>query len=94
MNSNGILTRVEIFLYSTLTSSMSGINHLRGNFNIVGQSKHSMDPDPSNAQTSTQTGQNSIALYRELIKVVLPALFLWIILGFAAGFLIGLLQPR
>jgi hypothetical protein len=96
MNANAFVTRFEIFMYSTLTSAMSGINQLRAKFQQI-------SPISSTPQAKADLGQillndelkkGPFALSWETFKAVLPPLFLWIVLGFAAGFLIGMLKPR
>lgn len=96
MNANAFFTRFEIFLYSALTALMSGINHLRSKFQDGSSSQF-----PSSAKTDfgqilldDQLKKGTFALAWETVKTVLPPLFLWIVLGFAAGFLIGMLKPR
>jgi hypothetical protein len=96
MNTKAIFTRFEIFMYSTLTSAMSGINHFRSKV----QDGSSIAATPSANADFGQTlladelKKGPFALTWETVKTVLPALFLWIVLGFAAGFLIGMLKPR
>jgi hypothetical protein len=96
MNANAIFTRVEIFLYSTLTSAMSGINHLRSKVQDVSSiaAKPSTNSDFGQILLDDELKKGPIALTWETVKAFLTPLFLWIILGFAAGFLIGMLKPR
>ncbi len=96
MNANVFLTRFEIFMYSTLTSAMSGINHLRTKFQDVSTipTQHSMNGEADQIALNDQPTRGSLSLTWESIKVALLPLCLWIILGFAAGFLIGMLKPR
>jgi hypothetical protein len=96
MNTGGILNRVEIVAYSTLTSILSGINHLRG---ITGQSAASLNPPAQavpeqQAREFPQVQKFSLSLIWYSIKEFVPPLFLWLVLGFAGGFLIGMVQPR
>jgi hypothetical protein len=96
MDANAIFTRFEIFIYSTFTSALSGINHLRskvqGGSSIAAQSNSKSDFGQILLDDELKKGP--FALTWQTVKAVLPPLFLWIILGFAAGFLIGMLRPR
>jgi hypothetical protein len=96
MNANAFLTRCEIAIYSTLTSAMSGINHLRAKFQDVASipAKPSAKTDFGQILLDDQVEKGPFDLSWETVKAVLPLLFLWIVLGFAAGFLIGMLKPR
>ncbi|NJD58389.1 MAG: hypothetical protein C3F13_06685 [Anaerolineales bacterium] len=96
MNTGGILNRVEIVMYSTLTSMLSGVNHLRG---IPGQSAASLNPpaqavSEQQAHAFPQAQKFSLSIIWDSIKEIVPPLFFWLVLGFAAGFLIGMVQPR
>jgi hypothetical protein len=96
MNANAIFTRFEIFLYSTLTSAMSGINHLRSKVQDVSSitAQPSATTDFGQILLDDELKKGPFALTWETVKAILPPLFLWIVLGFAAGFLIGMLKPR
>jgi hypothetical protein len=95
MNTGSILNQVEIMTYSTLTALMSGFQRLRG----IPQSIQPLNQ-------STQVLENPVGFENEFvhehnltkvwtsIKESVPPLFLWLVLGFAAGFLIGMVQPR
>jgi len=96
MNTPGILNRVEIVVYSALTSVMSKVNHLRGN---VGQTISPADQPTQLAEDpavydNQQSHQRSLYMVWNSIQEIVPLLFLWLMLGFAAGFLIGMVQPR
>jgi hypothetical protein len=96
MNANAFITRFEIFLYSTLTYAMSGMNHIRAKLHEVTtmQAQPSAKTDFGEILLDDQQNKGPLAPSWETIKVILPPLFLWIVLGFAAGFLIGMLKPR
>ncbi len=96
MNENAFLTRFEIFLYSTLTFMMSGINHLRGKILDVSSisSQPSSKTDFGQILLDDQVKKAAFTPSMETVKTFLLPIFLWIILGFAAGFLIGMLKPR
>jgi hypothetical protein len=95
MYTGGILNRVEIMTYSMLTSLMSGMERLRG----LPQSWQSLNPPApaSESHAVIEKGlipEQSLSKVWSLIKDTVPPLFLWLVLGFAAGFLIGMVQPR
>jgi hypothetical protein len=95
MNTGGILNRVEIMTYSILTSLMSGMERLRG----LPHSWQSLNPPTPafESQVVIEKGlvhEHSLSKVWSLIKDTVPPLFLWLVLGFAAGFLIGMVQPR
>jgi hypothetical protein len=96
MNGNAFITRFEIIMYSTLTSVMSGMDHLRAKFQNVAVLPAPPTPNSEADQfvLDAQPQRGSFSLTLDSIKIAMFSLFLWIILGFAAGFLIGMLKPR
>ena len=94
MNSNVFFNRIEILLYSTLISTMSGLNHLRAHV------QHSAEIPTvtlwDDEVEPTQLDEQSIDRTQNLrwisIKEAIIPLLLWVILGFAAGFLIGMIR--
>jgi hypothetical protein len=95
MNSNTFLNRAEIILYSTLISVMSGINHLRAQIQQYSTSleQHSPGEELGSMLVNEQYQERSLLVYWKSIQQALLQLFLWIILGFAAGYLIGMIKP-
>lgn len=96
MNSNAFFNRVEILLYSALISAMSGINHLRAqiqHLSIV-PLQHSPVGEADPTQLNNQYQARSLLPSWKSIQQALLPLLLWVILGFAAGFLIGMIKPR
>ena len=95
MNSNTVLNRIEILLYSSLISAMSGLANLRAHLqhstDLPAQPKTNDDAEPT--KPSDQGKARSLTLSLISIREALIPLFLWIILGFAAGFLIGMIHP-
>jgi hypothetical protein len=95
MNSNAFFNRVEILLYSTLISAMSGINKLRTHvqhlFIIPIQNSPDLQANPT--QLNNQFQEKSQLVSWKSIKQAFLTLCLWVILGFAAGFLIGMIKP-
>jgi hypothetical protein len=96
MNSNAFFNRIEILLYSTLISAMSGINHLRAH--IQHSSAIPTHPSPDVEAEATQLNGElkvrSLSMSWNSFKEALLPLLLWVVLGFAAGFLIGMINPR
>jgi ABC-type nitrate/sulfonate/bicarbonate transport system permease component len=94
MNSSRMLNRVEIMLYSSLISVMSGMNRIKGNVQHLTSltTGQSVEGAMANGQVGNiSTGKTLVQAWKTL-EQVLVAMFLWAILGFAAGFLIGMLQ--
>lgn len=95
MNSNTFLNRIEILMYSSLISVMSGLSNLRAHFqqatDLVGQPTVIREVLP--VIPRVQTKESSLSMSLISIREALLPLLLWIILGFAAGFLIGMIHP-
>jgi hypothetical protein len=95
MNANTFFNRFEIFFYSALISAMSWISHFRTGSQVG--SVHQRQPAPHGETGSIQqmdlSQPKSFALSWQSIKAALLPLLLWTVLGFAAGFLIGMLSP-
>lgn len=95
MNSISIFSKLEILLYSALTSLMSGIGHLKSRAQHLAippfLPRHSADqaPDSLNNHIAART----VSIRWDVIQQALLALLLWTVLGFAAGFLIGMIRP-
>ena len=95
INSNALLDHIEISFYSILTSCLSGANRIRGRVNRLQKTSHYplnnegvgtylINSDiPEKSQISSWTN----------ISQTLITLVIWMILGFAAGFLTGMLKP-
>ena len=95
MNSNTFFNRVEILLYSSLISAMSGISHIRAQFqHFSSVSLHpSSDGETDPAQVMDHDQEKILFMSWNSIQQVLLPLLLWVILGFAAGYLIGMIKP-
>ena len=74
---------------------MSGINHLRSQIQHFSTSpeQHSPDEELGSMLVNEQYQERSLSVYWKSIQQVLLQLFLWVILGFAAGYLIGMIKP-
>jgi len=95
MNSNTFLNRVEILLYSTLISAMSGLNHLRAqiqHFSTI-PIQHSPDGEIDPSVLHDQYQERSILMSWKSVQQAFLQLLLWMILGFAAGYLMGMIKP-
>jgi len=96
MNSNTFSNRVEIFFYSTLISAMSGISHIRAQIQHFATIpvQHSSGGETDSTQANG-FGQEKIHFMSwNSVQQALVPLLLWVILGFAAGYLIGMINPR
>ena len=94
MKSLTLFNKLEILLYSTLISVMSGINHLKTQDQNI--SKSSVQPatevSVDLAQTYDQLPERKVAVSWVSFQQSLLSLLMWVILGFAAGFLIGMIN--
>lgn len=95
MNSTTFLDRVEIQLYSSLISIMSGINRLKSPPEPGLQFPDHEAPEINSALAGVQISapMKMVSISWVKIQQVLLSLLLWVILGFAAGFLIGMIRP-
>ncbi len=95
MNSNALVNRLEVVVYSTLTSAISRMNKLRGK---ADQSQAIPECPEFNDET-VNVGEDATlkpegrSISLEAIKTIVIALTLWLILGFGAGFLLGMIKP-
>jgi hypothetical protein len=96
MNSNTFSNRVEIFLYSTLISAMSGINRIRTQIQHFSSIPvhHSSDGETDPTQVNEHYQEKILFMSWNSVQQALVPLLLWVILGFAAGYLIGMIKPR
>lgn len=95
MNSSLILNRFAIALYAALTSIMSGIDQLRARVpNIAALPQPHVGEDETGAvQDIEQIPQERTSRRWRTFQETLTSLLLWGVLGFAAGFLIGMIRP-
>ena len=94
MNSSHLQNKVGLAVYSTLISIMSRMSQLKGN-----DQQDAVSPvQPVSFDTVEDTPvvspvpQRTLAISWASVQQTLLSLCLWIVLGFAAGFLIGMLQ--
>jgi len=94
MNSSPLLNRVEIMLYSSLISVMSGMNGFKAKVQHLSSltARQPVDGAMVNGTAGNLSAGTALAQAWKTLEQVLVALLLWAILGFAAGFLIGMLQ--
>jgi hypothetical protein len=94
MNSESVVNKVELGFYSTLISILSGINRLIGVEQQIStpvpQPMPFLDDETTMLQSLVRPG--TLTLRWQSFKQGILTLLLWVVLGFAAGFLIGMLQ--
>ena len=94
MNSTTFINKLEILLYSTLISVMSGINRLK----VRDQNFSKLPVQPITeanvdlVQTYDQLPEKKVSISWSSVQQAFLSLLLWVILGFAAGFLIGMVN--
>lgn len=90
-----IVNQVEILLFSALTSVMSGMNTIKVKIQpqLPGSVPYTMDWEADLAQLNDPPRESRLALAWKSFQQVLLTLLLWTILGFAAGFLMGMIKP-
>lgn len=96
MNSTTLLNKAEIQLYSTLISIMSEINRFKSQAEGI---LPAPQPEQAGAQLNPaniqdRSFQKAITLGWTGLQQAILAFLLWTILGFAAGFLLGMIGPR
>ncbi len=96
MNSTTVTNKLEILLYSTLINVMSGINRLKSQSEDIsvapGREISKIASDMMGIQA--YSGKRTALVNWDSVQQSFLTLLLWIILGFAAGFLIGMVMPR
>jgi len=95
MNSSLILNRFAIALYSALTSMMSGINQLRARIlDITTLPKSLVNEDETKVvQDVEPIPQEATSSRWRSFQEALTSILLWAVLGFAAGYFIGMIRP-
>lgn len=90
-----IVNQVEILLFSALTSVMSGMNTIKVKIQpqLPASVPYAMDWEADFAQLNDPPRESRLALAWKSFQQVLLTLLLWTILGFAAGFLMGMIKP-
>ena len=94
MNSTTFINKIEILLYSTLISVMSGINRLKSQDRTISKSPDQpvAEITGDSAQTYALLPERTISTSWTSVQQAFLSLLLWVILGFAAGFLIGMIN--
>jgi hypothetical protein len=95
LNSN-VFNRIEISGYSALTSLLGRIERLRELISRL--SDKAQDPTEFTGEaclvnSSEQQSSNNMTRWAYFSQVFI-SITIWMILGFAAGFLIGLINPK
>ena len=95
MNSTTFMTKAEILLYSSLTSAISGFDHLKTHLqHIPSHPTHTIsEKDKDSKEIGVLDTADANSQSWETVQQILISLFLWTILGFAAGFLLGMIKP-
>lgn len=95
MNSNAIFGRIEVLFYSSLISCMSGVHHIRAKLENL-TNKPSLVPTQNDQGTISITDeplQKSFSINWNYISQSVISMAIWMVLGFAAGLLMGMLNP-
>jgi hypothetical protein len=95
MNSNAILDRIEIIFYSTLTSCMSLVNRIRVQKEHLVNIPHHLatdEVDNTSLFFDDIPEKERISFWTYISQALVP-LIVWMILGFAVGFLFGMIKP-
>ncbi len=94
MNSTSLMDKVELSLYSTLISVLSGIRQIKESERQVagaaGAPVQILTPEASALVNPVQ--EKKFSIHWASIQQTLLAIVLWVVLGFAAGFLVGMLR--
>ncbi len=94
MNSTTFINKLEILLYSTLISVMSGISRFKARDQNFSKSPVQPITEVSldRVQTYDQLPERTVPISWSSVQQAFLSLLLWVILGFAAGFLIGMVN--
>jgi hypothetical protein len=95
METNSLVNRVEILFYSLLISVMSGINWLRAQVLPIPTeaTQPAGEKVPECAALDEPARSPAHTIGWQSIQAVFAPLLLWAVLGFAAGFLLGMIKP-
>jgi hypothetical protein len=95
MNSTTFMTKAEILLYSSLTSAISGIDHLKTQLQHIPIYSTPMfsEKDKASKEIGAMNTAEANSQSWETVQQILLSLLLWTILGFAAGFFMGMIKP-
>jgi hypothetical protein len=93
LNSNTLLNQIEVLYNSFSNSWISGVLHFRGNNNYQAEGPNdALDNVDLNAiSINYGSSENTQLTSWEYISRVVSSIIVWIILGFATGFLIGMI---
>jgi hypothetical protein len=96
MNPNALLDQIEIKIYSIITSCLNGINIFQGHENHqVKYPQHTSETDEESFYPVISDIRKKILKTNwTYLNQYLTSIFIWVILGFATGFLIGMIKPR
>jgi hypothetical protein len=96
LNSNALINRIEIIYYSILTTCLSGVDRIRGLNNRhldTPQNPIRYEEQATFINTTDYPQKINISKWSDFYQALAPFM-IWLILGFATGFLIGLINPK
>ncbi len=96
MNQTAFRNQVEILFYSFLINSMSEAGKLRSALDRSMKSTFStqqMDAWDTGRSTSSPIIRRTANAWAFFNQTLIP-LLIWVIMGFSAGFMVGMLNPR
>jgi len=93
---NAFFNRLEIVFYSTFTSIISGVNRIRAHFGhfVIDPPQTLSSNTAVTSPLSDQFPEKTSIKHSNYFSQVLLSVLIWTILGFSAGFLIGMLNTR
>ena len=93
MNSVTLFNKIGVTLYSTLTSILSGINHLIDHDQLgAGTTEQSGNQRTAPAPEDIYIPERLLTTRWQTIQQAFLSLLLWVTLGLAAGFLLGMIK--
>jgi hypothetical protein len=96
INSNAVINRIEIIYYSILTACLNGVERIRdlNNRHREGSQKPIRYEEQATYINTTDYSQKiKISRWPDFYQAIVPFM-IWLILGFATGFFIGLINPK
>ena len=96
INPKACLDRIEGEFFSVLTSILNKINQIQGYIiPLVNNQKFLINIDETDTYLINGNPiDKKISLLRSSINQTIITIFIWMILGFATGFLVGMIKPR
>jgi hypothetical protein len=94
--SNALLDRIEVVFYSILTSCLSGVNCIQGHPTLTNKIRqYPIEYEEADTYLVTRDipEKTPVVIWTSIGQAIVT-IIIWMILGFAAGFLIGMIKPR